>query len=1094
MKRKSFFSIFLIFITSFLFAHISKAAIIYDTLDPASASIALGVNPQGHLNTSIPRNIVVNSGVTGIARKISGAWRDATSPGCYCEGWGVSGEIINSFGLSEGIVQGYANVSVGGVYNLQVQSHTFDATSITSTVWIKDRSGNPVLEVTHKYGRSAYYPNRLFQGAVTITNISGKEIRDVRYNRSMDWDVPQTEFREYVSISGVSASVAKTTFPKVLYAGNNGFMMPSPLQSSSNHMMGSPDGKARLNTDFYRSGPNDHGATFTFQFGNLACGGSSNFMIYYGAADNRVNLETALAAEGVSIYSIGESSSAFANPFAFGFKGVSGVALAPTLPAKTAALPGQALTDENIVHTYAPPVLSTKIIKTGTLSSSTNYIYQAIFKYKKEKQWFGDILRYQLLANGDFNTSAPLSASTLLQTKLNASNMDLPYSSGGRSVWTVGKDDNPRCSMSTGITNDGNNNSFNLANQVLLGKLLFNCEAVTPIEITNVINFVRGRDVYWEGTRTKNDPKPSILGDTFHSELVLVGPPNDPVSGSAPKTSEAYYRSQKSYASFVSTHQDRRKQFYVGANDGMLHAFDEDLNERWAFIPPSLLNKLRNMTGTSGLSPGQGKTNSSYFVDGPITVKDVYIESEKKWKTILMGGLGYGGKGYYVLDITNPDIPLHLFSFNHDVTRRLVEFWRADGTKMTWNYSCFDSNWWACPGGNAPISSASPGTRSPGNYDYAHLGDAWSKPIITLMPLKRWRPSIKQSWVAVFGAGYGNGDAVFTKGSSTDYGRYIYVVDLEPDTGIDRDRPYATPNGGATVGKISVSGDAASNIPFGVASPLTAISSDGTSLANYYGSLVYFTDLHGQLWKLNLSKKSLDDADDVYQLNRLFKSESTISKDRQGFNQLASTVVSSNQVFHYFGTGDQVYPQKRDPLNNNRIFGIRDQDFPSYITTKSGDLSVTANPSLIKNADGLINNTSDLTACSSSNWYTNAYSRTTMALASTDYTKVIGRGRLFNKSISFSIYRPEDKTCPIYGRSQLIELNTETCASSVKTVATGLAVAPIADTKGNVYVGVSNLQPGTSVASGRDNIFKTTSPASSTSQKIKIKSWREIRN
>jgi Tfp pilus tip-associated adhesin PilY1 len=1094
MKRKNYFSIFLIFILSFLFVHISKAAIIYDTLDPASASIALGVNPQGHLNTSIPRNIVANSSVTGIARKISGTWRDATSPGCYCEGWGVSGEIINPAGFSEGIVQGYANVSVGGVYNLQVQSHTSDATSITSTVWIKDRSGNPVLEVTHKYGRSANYPNRLFQGAVTITNISGKEIRDVRYNRSMDWDVPQTEFREYVSISGVSASVAKTTFPKVLYAGNNGFMMPSPLQSSSNYMMGSPDGKARLNTDFYRSGPNDHGATFTFQFGNLACGGASNFMIYYGAADSRVNLETALAAEGVSIYSIGESSSAFANPFAFGFKGVSGVALAPTLPAKTAALPGQALTDENIVHTYAPPVLSTKIIKTGTLSSSTNYIYQAIFKYKKEKQWFGDILRYQLLANGDFDASAPLSASTLLQTKLNASNMDLPYNSGGRSIWTVGKDDNPRCSMSTGITNDINNNSFNLANQVLLGKLLFNCEPATPTEINNVINFVRGRDVYWEGTRTKNDPKPSILGDTFHSELVVVGPPNDPVSGSAPKTSEAYYRSQKSYASFVSTHQDRRKQFYVGANDGMLHAFDEDLNERWAFIPPSLLNKLRNMTGTVGSSPGRGKTNSSYFVDGPITVKDVYIESEKKWKTILMGGLGYGGKGYYVLDITNPDIPLHIFSFNHDVTRRLVEFWRADGTKMTWNYSCFDSNWWACPGGNAPISSASPGTRSPGNYDYAHLGDAWSKPIITLMPLKRWRPSIKQSWVAVFGAGYGNGDAVFTKGSSTDYGRYIYVVDLEPDTAIDRDRPYATPNGGATVGKISVSGDAASNIPFGVASPLTAISSDGTSLANYYGSLVYFTDLHGQLWKLNLSKKSLDDADDVYQLNRLFKSESTISKDRQGFNQLASTVVSTNQVFHYFGTGDQVYPQKRDPLNNNRIFGIRDQDFPSYITTKSGDLSVTANPSLIKNVDGLINNTSDLTACSSSNWYTNAYSRTTMALASTDYTKVIGRGRLFNKSISFSIYRPEDKTCPIYGRSQLIELNTETCASSVKTVATGLAVAPIADTKGNVYVGVSNLQPGTSVASGKDNIFKTTSPASSTSQKIKIKSWRELRN
>ena len=291
-----------------------------------------------------------------------------------------------------------------------------------------------------------------------------------------------------------------------------------------------------------------------------------------------------------------------------------------------------------------------------------------------------------------------------------------------------------------------------------------------------------------------------------------------------------------------------------------------------------------------------------------------------------------------------------------------------------------------------------------------------------------------------------------------------------------------------------MAGDSASNVPFGVASPLTAISSDGTSLANYFGSLVYFTDLHGQLWKLNLSKKSLDDADDIYQLNRLFKTESTIAKDRQGFNQLASTVVNSNQIFHYFGTGDQVYPQKRDISNNNRIYGIRDLDFPTYLTTKSGDLSVTLNPSLIKNVDGLKDNTTDLTACSSSNWYTNAYSRTTLGPSSSDYSKVIGRGRLYNSSISFSIYRPEDAACPIYGSSQLIELNTGTCASVVKNVATGLAVAPVSDNKGNTYVGVSNLKPGTVVASGKDNIFKTTSVTSSITQKIKIKSWREKRN
>ena len=148
MKRKNYFSILLIFIISFLFTHSSNAAIIYDTLDPASASIALGVNPQGHLNTSLPSNIVRNSSATGIARKIRAVktftgytgqdvWLDATSPGCLCEGWGVSGEIISPTGFSEGTIQGHANISQGGIVNLQVQSHTFDATSITSTVWIK---------------------------------------------------------------------------------------------------------------------------------------------------------------------------------------------------------------------------------------------------------------------------------------------------------------------------------------------------------------------------------------------------------------------------------------------------------------------------------------------------------------------------------------------------------------------------------------------------------------------------------------------------------------------------------------------------------------------------------------------------------------------------------------------------------------------------------------------------------------------------------------------------------------------------------------------------------------------------------------------
>jgi type IV pilus assembly protein PilY1 len=1117
-----------------------NAGVIYNSTDISKQTIALGINPQGHLNTSTsPTN---NASATGIARKINGVWKDATSPGCLCEGWGVS--ATSGDGIS---VVGYADVSSGGIYNLEVKNFIVDTVSISSTVWIKDFSGNPILEVTHKYGLSSQNPTVLFQGNVTITNISGKSVTNVRYNRTMDWDMPssivsnpapqttgpyssgtaknvyQYEFNEYVSHYGVAKSLASLTKPKVIYAGDYGFMIPNPTNPGPSHNMT----VGTYNVDFVQNGPTDHGSSFTFGFTDLNCGESTNFMIYYGAAENKTQLFNALFLEGLcdnascssvtnGVFSIGENRDK-AFPFVFGFKGLSGTALAPSLPTKIASLPGQSTTDENIIHTYALPVLSSKSTVSGPITTTQKYIYQTIFKYKKNKQWLGDVLRYNLLPNGDFDTSPAISAASILQSKLNASSMDLPYSSatsGGRSIWSVGKDDNPICSMSSGLTNDTNNNSFSITNKALLAKLLFNCAAVSDTEVTNVINFVRGRDVFWEGTKTKSDPRPSILGDTFHSEMVLVGPPNDNVSASAGKTTEAYYRYDKKYATFVSSNKDRRKQFYVGANDGMLHAFDEDLNERWAFIPPSVLNKLRDMMGTVGYSPGTGQTNSVFNVDGPITVKDVYIEKEKAWKTILMGGLGYGGKSYYVLDITNPDKPIHLFTFNNDITRRVVEFWNSDGAKKTWQYSCYERNWWYCTTNPQPIAPTPPGTyyrswtgpgnRSPGNFDYQHLGDTWSKPVIALIPRTGIHAGLTQTWAAVFGGGYGNGEAVFSgAGKTTDYGRYVYVVDFEPNDIASYDNPFTTPNGGATIGKFEAPGDGfgPSNVPFGLTPGLTLVNSDGTSKATYYGSIVYYTDLHGQLWKLNLSKTNLTDPDYSSLMQPIFRTESSLASDRQALNQLASTFTQNGKLYHYFGTGDLVHLQSRVGTNNNRIYGISDQDFPSVTVTKSNPkmprpFSASEDPGLIKNVD-LLKDLTTGTTCSSSNWYTNVYTRTTLGSSSEDHQKVVGRGRLYNGNVAFSVYRPENLSCPIYGSSQVVEFNTENCGSVNKdltSAGSGLAVAPVTDDKGNIYVAVSNLKPGDSIKSGKDNIFKTTSNSKVISQKIKIKSWREKRN
>jgi type IV pilus assembly protein PilY1 len=95
---------------------------------------------------------------------------------------------------------------------------------------------------------------------------------------------------------------------------------------------------------------------------------------------------------------------------------------------------------------------------------------------------------------------------------------------------------------------------------------------------------------------------------------------------------------------------------FCGANDGMLHAFDATTGvEQWAFVPSFVMPNLYRLADTDY------RSNHRYFVDGSPVVADIYTGSA--WKTILVGGLNSGGKGYYALDITNPDSPAGLWEF-----------------------------------------------------------------------------------------------------------------------------------------------------------------------------------------------------------------------------------------------------------------------------------------------------------------------------------------------------------------------------------------------------------------------------------------------
>ena len=286
--------------------------VIYNTGSAATATVALGVNDDGSLNTS--PNITNNASATGLAYQFGGAtapdWRDATAPGCLCEGWGVS---VN------GTASGYANVSSdGGANNLTFGAATgVTGSTVTTTTSLTSLPG---IVVTQTYQPATNAPGALFRDHVTISNTTGSTVTNVKYVRVMDWDIPPSEFNEFVTIKGTA------TTSLLEESGDNGFNSANPLTGYFNY------DPACLTADCDKSGPNDHGAYFRFNFGSLADGESYEFDIFYGAAGDRAGAIAAIADEGLELYSLGQANIGGAagddSPtFVFGFKGVGGTAV-----------------------------------------------------------------------------------------------------------------------------------------------------------------------------------------------------------------------------------------------------------------------------------------------------------------------------------------------------------------------------------------------------------------------------------------------------------------------------------------------------------------------------------------------------------------------------------------------------------------------------------------------------------------------------------------------------------------------------------------------------------------------------------------------
>jgi type IV pilus assembly protein PilY1 len=171
---------------------------------------------------------------------------------------------------------------------------------------------------------------------------------------------------------------------------------------------------------------------------------------------------------------------------------------------------------------------------------------------------------------------------------------------------------------------------------------------------------------------------------------VVVGAPGADTSF-ASTNQESYWRAINGYDAWAKSNINRKEMIYVGANDGLLHAFDaKNGQEMWAFAPPLLLPSFPTMVNQNLNRAGKGGSNAIFGVDGSATVHDMYFKSaldnSKKWHTILFIPYGRGGAGFSVLDVTDPLKPLHLVSVLNDKVLHTVHVMDHNSSISSFNY------------------------------------------------------------------------------------------------------------------------------------------------------------------------------------------------------------------------------------------------------------------------------------------------------------------------------------------------------------------------------------------------------------------------
>ncbi|MCR6479087.1 PilC/PilY family type IV pilus protein [Variovorax sp. ZS18.2.2] len=294
----------------------------------------------------------------------------------------------------------------------------------------------------------------------------------------------------------------------------------------------------------------------------------------------------------------------------------------------------------------------------GTIAAGAD-VYRTLFE---ADGWAGDVIRDKLTATNtagpggttttSFNTVRQWSAAEKLAARVKTTR-NILYAGAGATTPTL------RPFTFTGISAQ----TADLAWLTALNLQPGTSPARADGKAEQRIAFLRGENDAFRArnkvsTGTGTNLSSNVLGDIVNSSPLRVG---GALYRAAP--ADALEGTGSNYATYATTQAGRDEMIYVGANDGMFHAFRAaDGVEQFAFIPTAVRNNLNTLT-----APDYGKkdgTSHRYYVDGSPVASDVYFGAA--WHKVVIGSLSAGGRGVFALDVTDPASPSLLWEFGSD--------------------------------------------------------------------------------------------------------------------------------------------------------------------------------------------------------------------------------------------------------------------------------------------------------------------------------------------------------------------------------------------------------------------------------------------